>query len=72
VRKVSEGIRVSKLIRDSSFVISGRRTQARFELGELEVKEFLEEENPWPEYARENHEILLTIRYGEGCEGINS
>jgi hypothetical protein len=44
----------------------------RFELGEIEAEEILEEENPRPEFARENREIPLTIRSGEGCEGINS
>jgi hypothetical protein len=52
VCKVSEGVRVDKLRRDSSFVILWEQTQERFEQEEaLEQEEILKEENQRPGFA---------------------
>jgi hypothetical protein len=72
VRKVSEGVRVDKLRRDSSFVILWEQTQEKVRTGwSFGAEEILKEENQWSGFAGEIREVPSTVRSGRDCGGFS-
>jgi hypothetical protein len=72
VRKVSEGVRVDKLRRDSSFVILWRRTQEKVRTGRsFERKKSSRRRINGQGSQEEIREIPLTVRSWRSCEGFS-
>jgi hypothetical protein len=72
VRKVSEGVRVDKLRRDSSFMILWEQTQEKVRTGQsFGAEEILKEENQRSRFAGEIHEVPSTVRSGRDCGGFS-